>query len=128
MPENIKPRFTYKGKKIGSLFRIKDPIPKEHETNLVYSFKHEGITKYIGQTNVRYGTRLDQHCVTDKESSVYKYKHSKNAEVSADNFEIVDKGYPRLVNRRIAEALYVKEFKEPELNKQKRSAKLLLFD
>ena len=49
-------------------------------------------------------------------------------EISADNFEIVDKGYSRLVNRRIAEALYVKEFKEPELNKQKKSAKLLLFD
>ena len=128
LPDTIKPRFTYRGKKVGSLFRIKDPVPKEHETNLIYSFKDGGVTKYIGQTNVRYGTRVEQHCGSDKQSSVYRYKQDKSMEISAENFEIVDKGYSRLVNRRIAEALYVKEFKEPELNKQKKSAKLLLFD
>ena len=47
---------------------------------------------------------------------------------SAENFKIIEKGYSRLIDRRLAEALYVKEYREPELNKQKRSAKLLLFD
>ena len=128
LPMNVIPRFTYKGKKIGSFFRIKDPVPLEHETNLVYRFKHDGVTRYIGQTNVRYGSRTEQHCNTDKQSSVYKYKEAKGINISEDNFEIVDKGYSRLVDRRIAEAMYVKEHNEPELNRQKNSAKLLLFN
>ena len=53
LPKNIKPRFTFKGKKVGSFFQIKDPGPLEHQTNLVYGFKHEGVRKYVGQTNVR---------------------------------------------------------------------------
>ena len=128
LPTNVIPRFTYKGKKIGSFFRIKDAVPLEHETNLVYRFDHDGITRYIGQTNVRYGSRTEQHCNTDKLSSVFKYKETKGINISDKNFEIVDKGFSRLVDRRIAEALYVKEYKEPELNRQKKSAKLLLFD
>jgi len=71
---------------------------------------------------------VDQHCNTDKLSSVYKYKQTKGIDISDDNFEIVDKGYSQTLNRRLAEAMYVKEYKEPELNKQKKAAKLLLFD
>ena len=128
LPKNIKPRFTFKGKKVGSFFQIKDPVPLEHQTNLVYGFKHEGVRKYVGQTNVRFGSRVDQHCNTDKQSSVFKYKDTQGIDISAENFEIIEKGYSRLVDRRLAEALYVKEYKEPELNRQKKSAKLLLFD
>ena len=128
LPGNIKPRLTYKGKKVGSFFRIKDPVPLEHQTNLVYDFKEGGIRKYVGQTNVRYESRVDQHCNTDKESSIYKYKDAQGITISAENFDIIEKGYSRLIDRRLAEAMYVKEYKEPELNKQKKSAKLLLFD
>ena len=128
LPGNIKPRFTYKGNKVGSLFRIKDLVPVAHQTNLVYEFEKDGIKKYVGQTNVRYKTRVVQHCNTDKESSIYKYKVAQRITISAENFKIIEKGYSRLIDRRLAEALYVKEYREPELNKQKRSAKLLLFD
>ena len=128
LPENVKPRFTYKGRKIGSIFRIKDPVPLEHETNLLYAFKHGGVRRYVGQTNVRFGSRVDQHCNTDKLSSVYRYKQAQGIEISAENFEVIEKGYPRLIDRRLAEAMYVKEYNEPELNRQKKSAKLLLFD
>ena len=124
----MKPRFTYKGRKIGSIFRIKDPVPLEHETNLLYAFKHGGVRRYVGQTNVRFGSRMDQHCNTDKLSSVYRYKQAQGIEISAENFEVIEKGYPRLIDRRLAEAMYVKEYNEPELNRQKKSAKLLLFD
>ena len=128
LPDNIKPRFTYKGKKIGSFFRVKDPVPLEHQTDLVYAFKEGNVTRYVGQTNVRFGTRVDQHSNTDKLSSVYKYKQDKGIDIGPDNFEILDKGYSRTLNRRIAEAMFIKEHKEPELNKQKKTAKLLLFD
>ena len=126
--ENVKPRFTYKGNKLGSLFRLKDPVPIEHQSNLVYNFKQGGKPLYVGQTNVRYESRVDQHCTTDKQSSVFKFKEDRQIDISAEDFEIIDKGYSRTWDRRLAEALYVKEFKEPELNRQKRSAKLLLFN
>ena len=71
---------------------------------------------------------MDQHCNTDKLSSVYRYKQAQGIEISAENFEVIEKGYPRLIDRRLAEAMYVKEYNEPELNRQKKSAKLLLFD
>ena len=128
LPKNVKPRFTYKGNKVGSLFRLKDPVPIEHQSNLVYNFKQGGKPLYVGQTNVRYESRVDQHCTTDKQSSVFKFKEDRQIDISAEDFEIIDKGYPRTWDRRLAEALYVKEFKEPELNRQKRSAKLLLFN
>ena len=128
LPKNVKPRFTYKGNKVGSLFRLKDPVPIEHQSNLVYNFKQGGKPLYVGQTNVRYESRVDQHCTTDKQSSVFKFKEDRQIDISAEDFEIIDKGYSRTWDRRLAEALYVKEFKEPELNRQKRSAKLLLFN
>ena len=61
LPPGIKPRFAYKGKKIGSFFRIKDPVPIEHESDLIYAFQKEEELKYIGETKVRNGTR--QHTV-----------------------------------------------------------------
>ena len=100
----------------------------QHQTNLIYAFKEDNITRYVGQTNVRFGTRVDQHSNTDKLSSVYKYKQERGIDIGPDNFEILDKGYSRTLNRRIAEAMFIKEHKEPELNKQKKTAKLLLFD
>ena len=39
LPTNVKPRIIFKGKQLGSCFRIKDKVPLEHETNLVYAFK-----------------------------------------------------------------------------------------
>ena len=127
LPRNVKPRITFRGKKIGSFFRLKDKVPVEHQTNLIYRFRHDGVTKYIGQTNVRYGTRTNQHCHSDKLSSVYKYIQEGHHDISEENFDIIDKGYPKKWNRRLAEALYVKDFK-PELNGQAKSTKLLLFN
>ena len=79
------------------------------------------------ETNVRYGTRSYEHCYTDKESSVYKHKESKKLDISETDFEILDKGYTKKVDRKLAEALYVKEL-DPVLNRQKKSWKLLLFN
>ena len=84
-------------------------------------------TDYVGETNVRYGTRCYEHCHTDKESSVYKHKVAKNLEVSENDFEIVEKGFSKRLNRKLAEALYIKE-RNPVLNGQKKSYKLLLFN
>ena len=44
-----------------------------------------------------------------------------------DDFEIIDRGFPNTVKRKLAEALYIKEL-NPELNAQVKSAKLCLFN
>ena len=127
LPSNVQPQFVYTGKKVGSLFRIKDKVPIEHESNLVYAFKETDTTKYIGETRVRMGERTYEHQHTDKKSSVYKYIHEKNVETSQENFEILETGYPNKVSRKLAESLYIKEI-NPELNERGSSYKLLLFN
>ena len=131
LPSNVQPRMIFKGKKLGSLFRIKDKVPLEHESNLIYAFDQtydsEKVTDYIGETKVRFGSRGHEHMHTDKESAVYKHKVSNNLELSMSDFRIVDKGFPNTLDRKLAEALYVKEL-DPVLNRQKKSYNLLLFN
>ena len=127
LPSKVKPRFAYKGKKLGSYFQLKDKVPVEHQTDCVYAFRPENATKYIGETNVRFGSRSHEHCATDKNSSVYKYKQANQLEISEDDFQILEKGFSKKINRKLAEALYVKEFK-PVLNEQVKSYKLILFN
>ena len=76
---------------------------------------------------MRYGTRTHEHCFTDKKSSIFKFKEENRVEISPDNFGILDKGYSRTLDRKLAEALYFKELK-PRLNEQVKSYKLLLFN
>ena len=131
LPTNVKPRIIFKGTKLGSCFRIKDKVALEHESNIVYAFEPnynaELVTEYVGETKVRYGTRTYEHCNTDKESSVFKHKVENNFQVSAEDFKILDKGFNKTVDRKLAEALYVKEL-DPVLNRQKKSFTLHLFN
>ena len=127
LPPGIKPCFAYKGKKIGSFFRIKDPVPIEHESDLIYAFRKKDELKYIGETKVRNGTRQHEHSRTDKKSAIFKYKAEKGLDVYPEDFEILEKGYPNTIKRKLAEALYIKELKPP-LNEQVKSAKLCLFN
>ena len=127
LPLGIKPCFAYKGKKIGSFFRVKDPVPIEHESDLIYAFRKEDELKYIGETKVRNGTRQHEHSRTDKKSAIFKYKAEKGLDVYPEDFEILEKGYPNTIKRKLAEALYIKELKPP-LNEQVKSAKLCLFN
>ena len=131
LPDKVKPRFIYKGTKLGSFFAIKDKVERIHQTNLIYGYipvdqisLKEG---YIGQTKVRFGKRTEEHAHDDKGSAVYKNSQAKNLVVSHDNFQILEKGFPKLLDRRIAESLYVKEH-QPRLNEQKDSYKLKLFN
>ena len=117
----------YKGKKIGSFFRIKDPVPTEHESDLIYGFQQNEETEYVGETRVRFKTRQHEHRHTDKKSAIFKFKQRLGLDISEDDFRILEKGYPNTVKRKLAEALYIKEL-NPWLNEQVKSAKLCLFN
>ena len=127
LPPSIKPQFAYKGKKLGSYFKLKDQVPTEHQSDCIYSFKPKGSTKYVGETKVRFGTRRYEHCNTDKKSAIYKFKQENRIQISDEDFEIIDRGYTNTVKRKLAEALFIKEL-NPVLNEQVKSAKLCLFN
>ena len=129
LPENIKPRFVYKGTKLGSFFSVKDQVDINHQTNLVYSYTPQGGSRvdYVGETNVRFGRRAYEHGHWDKSSAIYKYGQEQGIDINFEDFKIIERGYPKNLDRRIAEALYVKDV-NPILNGQKQSYKLQLFN
>ena len=130
-PTRVKPRFIYQGRKLGSFFPIKDKINREHQSNLVYGYSTANSEShkidYIGETSVRLGARIHEHIVTDKKSSVFKHIQSNNIEGSGDDFCVLGKGFNKTLDRKIAESLYVKQYK-PFLNEQSDSYKLKLFN
>jgi len=130
LPKNVIPRFIVKGKKLGSHFQVKDKISINHGSGIVYGFNaptlQRNINHYIGETKVRYETRMYQHAYTDTNSKVYQHSQEEHYIAHPSNFQILAKGYPNWIDRRLCEALFVKDHK-PFLNIQKNSHKLELF-
>ena len=130
IPKTVRPRIAFQGKKVNSFFQLKDKVKVEHQSNLIYKYS-SGIgdpsDDYIGETNVRYEARVNEHVRTDKESAVYRHTKRDKITIGWDNFSIVAKGYENKRNRKVAEALYIKESK-PSLNEQVKSYKLFLFN
>ena len=115
---------------MGSFFSIKDKIDESHRSSLVYGFKIPGLQTdsfhYVGETSVRFETRVYEHGHTDRNSAIYKNSREGNYSVSKTDFCILASGYNKWLDRRLCEALYVKDNK-PILNAQKNSHKLELF-
>ena len=76
---------------------------------------------------MRFGKRTNQHTGEDKTSAVYKYTQAAKVEVDRDDFTILERGYPKYLDRLIAESLFVKDH-NPVLNGQKTTYKLRLFN
>ena len=131
LPSRVKPRFIYKGTKLGSFFSVKDKVDGKHQTNLIYGYVPQGYTElkqgYVGETNVRFGRRTREHAAWDKNSAIYKNSRDRNIEVAHEDFRVLEPGYPKCHDRRIAEALYIKDY-NPILNGQQVSYKLTLFN
>ena len=130
LPNDILPRFVYKGKKLGSFFRIKDKINDKHKSNLIYGYKipcrqTDGYD-YIGMSKVRHETRTYEHLNSDKNSAIFQHKEEHNISPSSDNFDILAQNYNNWLERRICESLYARDY-QPVLNKQKNTHKLELF-
>ena len=85
-----------------------------------------GTYQYVGETSVRFETRCYQHAYTDKKSSIYKHSHEHNYLAAPSYFSVLANGYDKWLDRKLCEALFVKDYK-PVLNAQKNSHKLHLF-
>ena len=128
MPPGIRPQFVYTGTQISSYFRVKDPVPLEHQSDLCYKYVHNEVTRYIGETNVRHGQRNYEHRHSDKKSSVYRFlRSSTDVSLEDGEFEVLETGLANKLTRKLAESLHIKEFR-PDLNINKKSFKLVLFN
>ena len=72
---------------------------------------------------MRFETRTEQH--SSASSSIGKEARIK--ELYMSDFSILDKGYSKTIDRKIAEALYIWELK-PILNEQVKCFKMKLFN
>ena len=132
LPENHDVRVILTGKKLSSLFNIKDDTKKMHKHDLVYYGEcptPNCIDNYIGETGRRINERVIDHSGRDKKSHMLKHHFNMNHDnVDLDSFKILNMGYNNnIYKRRVSEALYVKQYR-PTLNVQENSVPLHLFN
>ena len=71
LPNNVKTRISYTGRKLGVKFQIKDLTKNQHEHDLIYYSKCQEPNcdkDYLGETGRRMIERVADHCGKDKQS------------------------------------------------------------
>lgn len=129
--DQVKLRVTYKSTKLNSRFQLKDKTKIDHLQNVTYKIKCPNIrceSNYVGQTKCRIAKRVLEHNSRDKSSHVLSHsRENKHRRVWLNDVTILSKGYTNNFKRKISESLFIKELR-PDLNKQKDSYKLKLFN
>ena len=83
-----------KVKSSGRFFPIKDKISWKHESDLVYhygcnvsiNYNCISVSNYVGETNMRIGTRTYEH-YTDRNSAVFRHGEIAKHVVDDSNFK-----------------------------------------
>ena len=132
LPNNVKTKITYTGRKLGSKLQIKDLTKNQHEHDLIYYSKcpEPNCDKdYLGETGIIIIEREADHCGKDKQSHLLKYALiSNHPVVDLKDLNIIDKNYHgNKYESKISEALYIKQYR-PFLNAQEHSVQLKLFN
>ena len=98
---------------------VKDPVPKELRSHVVYKFTCARCNAcYVGETHRHFCTRVHEH-LRDKSSHIYK--HLEQSEecreaCSSECFKIIDQGNSFTIKLR--EAMHIKWVKPISLNQQ----------
>ena len=95
LPNNVKTRITYTGRKLGTKFQIKDLTKNQHEHDLIYYSKcpEPNCDKdYLGETGRRIIERAADHSGKDKQSHLLKHALTSNHPVlDLKDLTIIDK-------------------------------------
>ena len=125
---NTKVRLVFSAKKISNYFSLKDKIPADLNSYVVYKFHCANCAIcYIGETTQQFIIRINEHLHTDKGSAVYKHVQENNdckITCNRESFSILDKA-PTEYQLRIKEAFYIQQL-QPILNKQVKSINVKL--
>ena len=66
--------------KVGSMFSVKDPVPLDLRSRVVYKFLCAGCNAcYIGETSRHLSTRVREHLSRDRNSHVYQHLQQSQA-------------------------------------------------
>lgn len=124
-------RICYSSTKLSTLVNTKDCTKLEHEHNITYLAtcpEQNCNATYLGETGRRLIERFKDHTGRDFNSHIYKHTtETKHQPLTLSNYEILDKNYTTLQERKLSEALYIKTLK-PTLNTQDRSTPITLFN
>ena len=85
--------------KIGSLFSVKDLIPKELKSCVVYRFRCAGCGAcYVGETSRHICTSINEHLSMDKASHIFKHLQDSprcRTLCSSERFVVIDQARKR---------------------------------
>ena len=76
LPNNVKPRIAFTGRKVGTSFQIKDKTEMEHNHDIVCHNKcpvEKCNKNYVCEPGTRISKRILDHAGTDSNSYVYKH-------------------------------------------------------
>ena len=125
---NIEIKLAFSSFKVGSMFSVKDPVPLDLRSRVVYKFSFVGCNAcYISETSRHLSTRFREHLCRDRNSHVYQHLQQSLACQHLANkncFSIVDCA-PNKLQLMLKEAIHIK-WENPALNKQLKHADLTL--
>ena len=77
---NIEIKLAFSSFKIGSMFSVKDPVPLDLCSRVVYKFSCAGCNAcYIGKTSRHFSTRVREHLIRDRNSHIYQHLQQSQA-------------------------------------------------
>ena len=111
---NIK--LVFSSFKIGSLFSVKDLIPKELKSCVVYRFSCAGCGAcYVGETSQHICTRINEHLNMDKASHIFKHLQDSprcRTLCSSECFVVIDQATTR-TQLKIKEVVHISTGRNP---------------
>ena len=108
---DIEIKLVFSSFKVGTMFSVKDPVPLDLRSRVVYKFSCAGCNAcYIGETSRHLSTRVSEHLSRDKNSHVYQHLRQSQAcrRLANENwFSIVDCA-PNKLQLILKEAMHIK--------------------
>ena len=113
-------KLAFSSFKIRNMFSVKDPVPVELRSNVVYKFTCASCNScYVGETSRHLSTRIREHLNRDKASHIFQHLQQSEAcrnSCSAECFKVIDRATTKF-QVKIKEALHI-SWEKPSLNKQ----------
>ena len=117
---NLDVKLAFSSFKIRNMFGVKDPVPVELRSNVVYKFTCASCNScYVGETSRHLSTRIREHLNRDRTSHIFQHIQQSEAcrnSCSAECFEVIDHATTKF-QVKIKEALHI-SWEQPSLNKQ----------
>ena len=117
---NLDVKLAFSSFKIRSMFSVKDPVPVELRSNVVYKFTCASCNScYVGETSRHLSTRIREHLNRDRTSHIFQHLQQSEAcrsSCSAECFKVIDNATTKFQVKR-KEALHI-SWEQPSLNKQ----------